>query len=247
MSATRDAEAIWHEVECGAYSADLAIWNELAREAAGPVVELGAGAGRVALHLAERDREVVAVDRSPVLLAELDANAAARGLEVQTEVADVGELALGRPFAAVFAPMQFVHLFATAAERVELCRTIAAHLEPGGTFAAALLAEDAGRSAQETDVRPLPDVREHDGWVYSSLPVAVRSEPGGYVVSRLRQVVSPTGELTETTDDIRLARLSADRFESEAAAAGLSPRERIAIAPTADHVGSVVCVLEASR
>ena len=42
-------EAIWHDVECGGYAADLAVWAELASAAAGgPVLDLGAGdrAGR---------------------------------------------------------------------------------------------------------------------------------------------------------------------------------------------------------
>ena len=31
-------EVLWHEVECGRYTADLALWSELAGEAAGPVL-----------------------------------------------------------------------------------------------------------------------------------------------------------------------------------------------------------------
>ena len=39
MSATTiGSEAVWHEVECGAYAADLALWEGLAAEAAGPVL-----------------------------------------------------------------------------------------------------------------------------------------------------------------------------------------------------------------
>lgn len=247
MSGARDPEVIWHEVECGGYAADLALWDGLATEAAGPVLELGCGAGRVALHLARAGREVVALDSSAVLLTELNAAAATAGLEVETVCADVRALRLNRRFAAILAPMQFMHLFASAGERSAMLRAIAAHLQPGGTFAAALLAEDAVASAEAADAAPLPDVRELDGWVYSSLPIEVRREPAGFAVRRLRQIVSPAGELSETTDDIRLARLTPAELEVEALAAGLEPRERIAIEPTDDHVGSVVCVLEAAR
>lgn len=247
MTVARDPEAIWHEVECGGYAADLAIWDAIAAEAAGPLVELGCGGGRVALHLARRGHEVVAVDTSPVLLAELRQDAAAAGLEIELVQADARELDLRRRFGAILAPMQFMHLFTTPDERIGLLEAVVAHLEPGGAFATALLAEDAIVSAQTGDAAPLPDVREHDGWVYSSLPIEVRRDPGGFGVRRLRQVVSPGGELTETIDEIRLASLTADQLEAEAAQAGLEPREQIAIAPTADHVGSVVCVLEASR
>ena len=54
MTIATGDEAIWLEVECGAYAADLALWSELAREAAGPVLELGCGTGRVAVHLGGR-------------------------------------------------------------------------------------------------------------------------------------------------------------------------------------------------
>ena len=39
---------IWHDIENGSYSADLPLWLELAAEAGGPVLDLGAGTGRVA-------------------------------------------------------------------------------------------------------------------------------------------------------------------------------------------------------
>ena len=54
--ADRAAEAvIWHDLECGAYRADLALWRELCRAAlriGAPILDLGAGTGRVTLDLA---------------------------------------------------------------------------------------------------------------------------------------------------------------------------------------------------
>ena len=247
MSATRTTEAIWHEVECGAYAADLATWVELGREARGPVLELGAGGGRVALQLAKSGIEVVALDRSRELLDDLEASAVAAGLEIETVRADARRLRLEREFGAVLAPMQFMHLLAGPPERRELLAAIAGCLRPGGTFAAALLAEDARAYEATAGAGLLPDVREIGGWVYSSLPLQVAGVAGGFELRRLRQIVSPAGELAESTDAVRLATLSLDQLESEAASAGLEPRERIAIDPTADHVGSVVCVLKAPR
>jgi hypothetical protein len=108
-------------------------------------------------------------------------------------------------------------------------------------FAAALLASDAPGDARGV---VLPDVREIDGWVYSSLPIEVAAAGDTIELRRLRQLVSPAGELTEETDSVRLDRLPVERFEGEAAAAGLRPRERLDVPPTADHVGSTISVLE---
>ena len=69
--------AVWHDVECGGYTADLAAWEELADRVDGPVLELGCGTGRVALHLARRGGEVWAVDADPSLLDALRARAVA--------------------------------------------------------------------------------------------------------------------------------------------------------------------------
>lgn len=246
-AATADEAAIWHDVECGAYAADLPLWTGLASAAAGPVLELGAGTGRVALELAAQGLDVAAVDLSPALVAAMRERAAGRGLAVDARVADARALDLGREFAAVLAPMQFVHLLAGSQERARLLAGVGRHLRPGGMFAAALLDGEAAGAAGSGAGPPLPDVRELDGWVYSSLPVEVHREGGSIELRRLRQRVSPAGELDEQLDVTRLALLGPGELEAEAGAAGLVPLERHAIAATADHVGSVVCVLEAVR
>jgi SAM-dependent methyltransferase len=237
-----DSEVVWHDVECGAYVADLAAWAELAAAAAGPVLELGAGTGRVALDLARRGIEVVGVDSSSELIAELARRAMAAGLALETVRADTRELDLGREFGAVIAPMQLVHLLGGERGRAAALVAARAHLRAGGVFAAALLADDAtvdGRGGGSV----LPDVRELDGWVWSSLPLEVAVADGGIEVRRLRQLVSPSGELTERTASVHLDRLGPEAFELEAEALGFERRERIAVPPTADHVGSVICVL----
>ena len=118
----------WHDAECGGYAGDLPLWRELAEASGGPVLDLGAGSGRVALDLAERGCEVVAVDSERQLLDALGARAAERGLAIETVTADVRELALGRAFPLVLAPMQLLHMLGGAANRSRALAAIRAHL-----------------------------------------------------------------------------------------------------------------------
>jgi SAM-dependent methyltransferase len=232
---------VWHDVECGAYAADLAFWRDLAAATGGPVLELGAGTGRVALDLAEQGHAVTAVDSDERLLAELETRAAVRGLAVEPLVADARELRAEPRFALVLATMQLLQILGGPTQRSALLHSAAGALRPGGRFAAAISAVDES-IAPDDAVPPLPDVGERDGWVFSSQPIDVRPEPGGVAVERLRQRVSPQGALEEERHTQRLDALGVDELEREAVAQGLMPTERHAIAPTADHIGSMVVV-----
>src|SRR5438093_797915 len=78
---------------------------------------------------------------------------------------------------------------------------IAAHLQPGGLIALAIV-ERADTTA--TASPPLPDVHERDGWIYSSLPLSVLQEGDSLLIERLRQTVAPDGRLCETHSSARL-------------------------------------------
>jgi SAM-dependent methyltransferase len=234
---------IWHDIECGAYTADLPLWRELAVRAGGPVLELGAGTGRVALDLADRGHRVTALDADAELLAELATRATGGRLGVETVQADARRLGIERAFALVIAPMQFLQIVGGPGGRAAVLRGVSRALVPGGAFAAALAALDEAVAPEDAEP-PLPDVGEQDGWVFSSLPLDVRPEPGGVAVERLRQLVSPAGRLTEERHTQLLDSLSPEQLEREAVAAGLRPVAHHDIAPTPDHVGSTVVILE---
>jgi SAM-dependent methyltransferase len=243
----RGATAAWHDVECASYAADLDLWGELAGAAApAPVLDLGAGTGRVALHLAERGHAVTAVDSDAELVAELSARARERGLRVDCVPGDARTLGLGRRFGLAFAAMQVVQLLGGEKGRRALFARVRDHLEPGGRFAAAL-ADPFEAVPPEDALPPLPDVAEVEGWVLSSRPVDVRPEPRGVAVHRLRQLVSPTGELTEELHTIVLETVTPDELEAEAEASGLRPAGRRQVPATPDYVGSTVVIVEAPR
>jgi SAM-dependent methyltransferase len=237
MSAT--ATAIWHDVECGGYEADLPLWEELAGQDGGTVLELGCGTGRVALHLAGRGHRVIGLDRDPALVETLIGRAG--GLSVEPVLADAADFELREPVSLVLAPMQFLQLLPGDGPRLACLECLAGALAPGGLLAAAIV---TGLQASEAPLPPLPDVREVEGWIYSSLPVAVAPDPELIVLRRLRQTVAPGGELSEEEDEIQLQALSAAQLEEEAADTGFAPAGRRWIPETAAHVGSTVVLLE---
>ena len=67
-------------------------------------------------------------------------------------------------------------------------------------------------------------MREHDGVVYSSQPIAVRADRGGFVLERRRETVSPAGVRTVEQDLIRLDGVNVEDLEREGSAAGLHAR-----------------------
>ena len=228
-------EVIWHDVENGSYSADLELWRELAARADGPVLDLGAGTGRVARDLHAAGHEVHALDSDPELLAALRE----RAPEVSTFSADARSFSAGERFALILAPMQLVQILGGPAARLAMLERVHEHLLPGGRFAAAL-ADPYDALEEEDRSPPYPDMFESDGWVFSSQPVWVREEAGQVIVERHRQAVAPDGSIDEQTAPFALDMIDPGELEAEARAAGLEPVARHRIPETADHIGSVV-------
>jgi SAM-dependent methyltransferase len=232
---------IWHDVECGGYGSDLPLWRRMARKTDGPVLDLGAGTGRVTLDLARHGHDVTALDADADLLDELERRAGAEGLTVSCLPGDARALTAGDPFGLIIAPMQLLQIVGGPSGRAELLAGVAARLSPGGSFAAAISDLDEAVPAEDAQP-PLPDVGERRGWIYSSRALDVRPEPGGVAVEWLRQKVSPAGQLTEARHTQRLDSLSPDELEREAAEQGLLAAARHAVGQTTAYIGSTVVV-----
>jgi SAM-dependent methyltransferase len=234
--------ALWHQVECAGYAADLPVWDRLAETAEGSLLELGCGSGRVALRLARLGYRVCGVDRDPELVASLATAAASQELPMEAIHADVTRLSLDREFALILAPMQLLQAIGGRAARDAAFRRAAAHLRAGDRLAAAIV--DGVPRELPAPGPPLADIREANGWIYSSLPLAVEVADGRLRVRRLRQIVSPNGDLSEDEHTDLLELIDAGSLEGEASAAGLRPAARLPVPPGDGHIGSTVVVLE---
>jgi SAM-dependent methyltransferase len=235
-------DAVWHDLECGAYGEDLALWRDLAARTGGPVLDVGAGTGRVTLALAEGGVEMVGLDVDEQLLDALAVRAT--GLPVETVVADARELSLGRRFPLILVPMQTLQLLGGAAGRAAFLRRALDHLEPGGLLAAALAdAMDCFDDDHETP--PPPDAREILGIRYASQLLGVVDDDGRAAVHRRREVSRAPGRTESHDVVVHLDRVSADEVATEARALGFSPEPHLYVPETEQYLGSTVVVLRA--
>lgn len=231
---------VWHDVECSRYNADLPVWRELARDEEGPVLDLGAGTGRVTLDLARLGHEVLALDREPAFLAALRERAG--DLPVETIVADASSFHLGeRRFGLIIAPMQTIQLLGDAG-RAGFLRCVRKHVKRDGLVACAMASELDPFDASNC-ILPAPDFAVIDGTSCFSQPVALRDVGDRMAIERVRTVVTASGERSSSDDVIHLDKVDAGQVEAEALAAGLWPRAARIIPPTEEHVGTTVVML----
>ena len=234
-------EAVWHDLECGGYREDLPLWRTLASAASGPVLDVGAGTGRVTLDLAARGVEVVALEVCAPLLDALVVRAT--GLTVTAVHADARDFVLDRRVSLVVVPMQTLQLLDGVAGRAAFLRCALAHLEPGGLVAAALA--DATESFdEEHPLPPPPDERTILGVRYASQLRSVIDEGAHAAIHRRREILGEGRH--ETTDvAIHLDRVTADEVAHEAQALGFTPKPHRHIPETETYLGATVVVARA--
>jgi SAM-dependent methyltransferase len=235
-------DALWHDLECGGYGEDLPLWRALAAEAGGAVLDVGAGTGRVALHLAAAGVPVVALDAEARLLEALERRAG--GLPVETVVGDARAFTLERRVALVLVPMQTLQLLGGPRGRAAFLRCALDHLEPGGMVAAAL-ADAMDCFDEEHDMPPPADAREILGVRYASRLVAVDDEGDRAAIRRRREIVGPRERYEAEDVVVRLDHVSAAEVAIEGGEAGFLNEPDRAIAGTEEYLGSTVVVLRA--
>jgi SAM-dependent methyltransferase len=132
----------------------------------GPVLELGAGTGRITLPLAATGLTVWAVDRSRPMLAELLKKGRAAKLEPRLRLimADIGLLKLNQAFAAILCPFATFCYLIEDHERAHLFSLVRQQLMRGGVFALDAFipnpAAEAAAAFLKLDYRRALDARE---------------------------------------------------------------------------------------
>jgi SAM-dependent methyltransferase len=246
---------VWHQLECGSYRADLPLWRELAGLSSDPILDVGAGAGRVTLALARAGHAVTALDLDPVLLAALEDRAS--GLSVTTVAADARSFELDRrDFGLCLVPMQTLQLLGGAPGRAAFLRRARAHLRPGGLLACAILAKLEPFDCRRDGLGPAAESVHVDGLSYISRATCVSELPGGVLIERERRILPDASEAAGPRSQrparlerppernvVELDRVSAAELEREAIDAGLRPEASREVPATEDHVGSVVVML----
>lgn len=121
------------------FADDLPMYENLARRCELPILEIGVGTGRVALHLARAGFVVWGIDSSPAMLerarSKADESLAPRLHLLQ---ADMRDFDLGREFDLALCPGGgFQHLLTTD-DQVSCLASVRRHLATGGLFVADL-------------------------------------------------------------------------------------------------------------
>ena len=154
---------------------DVRYYVELAAQSGGPVLELGAGTGRVAFAIAREGLDVVGVEAMPPMLA----RAEERLQRLPRKVASHVELRLGslerlrlrRRFPLVIAPFNvWMHLYTR--EQIERgFATVRHHLTPNGRFVFDVLLPDPSCMARDPNRRyrggHVPHPRDGESYRYS--------------------------------------------------------------------------------
>ena len=156
-----DAFAPVYDAWSGHMTEDVELYVSLAAEAAGPIVELAVGNGRVAVPIAERTgKPVIGIDGSQAMLDGAAERAARAGVGLDLRQGDMRDFTLDEPTDLVICPFRSLLHLPSRADRLRVFRRVEAVLVPGGRFAwnafvfdPAVAAEIGGQWREQGGVR----------------------------------------------------------------------------------------------
>jgi SAM-dependent methyltransferase len=240
----REHEVVWHELECAGYRADLSLWLELAACARGPVLDIGAGSGRVAHALARGGFAVTALERDARLIDV--SRRRARGLPIEHVCADARSFSLvRRDFALCIVPMHTIQLFGSSGRRADFLRRAHAHMRPRAVLACTMLFDAEPFDCRDGVLCPAPESVRVNGLEYLSTAVSVTIDERAIVIERDRRVRSGNVAIVAERDVVELARVRPQQFAAELLDAGFALEASRTVPATDEYVGSEVVLARA--
>ena len=112
---------------------DIPFFVDLARQAEGPILEIGAGTGRTTIPVAELGKPVTALDISESMLSRAKSKAASHSIRFR--IGDFRSLSLGQTFGLILAPGRVFEHALSDAERQSAFGGCACHLKQTGILA----------------------------------------------------------------------------------------------------------------
>jgi SAM-dependent methyltransferase len=140
VSAALYDDAELYDLHHDGYRDDFGFYRRLAIDGGGAVLELGAGTGRLTLHLARSGIDVVAVEPHPAMRSRLERHIVEAGLGARVEVVagDARTLDLGVAVPLVIAPFNTLMHLESLADQDAALASARRHLRAGGAFASDL-------------------------------------------------------------------------------------------------------------
>jgi len=136
--------SLLYEEQHADFTEDLAFHEQLAREAAGRVLELGVGSGRVALHCASRGFTVDGIDLNASMVERANQRAVEAGLRERFKAfqGDVRSLPAGQQYKLAIFPFNSICHLLTETDLQACLAAVYASLLPGGVFVPSLFLPD---------------------------------------------------------------------------------------------------------
>jgi SAM-dependent methyltransferase len=209
---------------------DLDLYLALAARTGGPILEIAAGSGRVAVPLAEAGYDVTAVDIDPAMLGRCGKAAAAAGPEVADRLhlveADLIGLKLpgGPTFRLAILALNSILLLDSRDAQAAALETLARHLEPGGLAVVDVWLPSADELARYDGRIGLEYVRaDPETGALVTKTAAAQHEPatGHIQLTAIYEEAAQGGTPRRWIREDRLRLLNADDLRALAEAAGL--------------------------
>ena len=227
---TADALARLYDLDLSEDPGDLDLYLALASRTGGPILEIAAGSGRVALPLAQAGYEVTAVDIDPAMLARAESASGVAGPEVRARLTCVEtnliglKLPGGAHFRLAILALNSILLLETRDMQQAALEAMARHLEPGGIAVVDVWLPSADELARYDGRIGLEYVREDpESGLLVTKSAAAQHEPAtGHIrLTAIYEEGEQGGTPRRWVREDRLRLLNSDELRAMAESAGL--------------------------